>query len=95
LLQRADVSPPCVLVGHSLDGLNVRVYNGMYPHDVAAAVLVDAAHEDEPRRAPKFMLGKTPPRFLWHPIWTAAHAARFWMILKPAGHSPGRTQLKI
>ena len=82
LLQRAGVPPPYVLVGHSLGGLNVRVYNGMYPRDVAGAVLVDAAHEDEPLRAPKFMLGKTAPRFLWHPIWTAAHAARFVGLLR-------------
>ncbi|MFN2602218.1 MAG: alpha/beta fold hydrolase [Gemmatimonadaceae bacterium] len=82
LLQRAGVPPPYVLVGHSLGGLNVRVYNGMYPRDVAGAVLVDAAHEDEPRRAPKFMLGKTAPRFLWHPIWTAAHTARFVGLMR-------------
>lgn len=76
LLHRAEIPAPYVLVGHSLGGLNVRVYNGMYPNDVAGAVLVDAAHEDEPRRAPKFMLGHSAPEYLWHPIWIAAQMAR-------------------
>jgi pimeloyl-ACP methyl ester carboxylesterase len=76
LLRRAAVPPPYVLVGHSVGGLNVRVYNRLYPSDVAGAVLVDAAHEDEPRRAPAFMLGHTAPRFLWRPIWLAAQTAR-------------------
>src|ERR1700730_8264856 len=29
-------------------------------------VLVDSTHEDEPLLAPKFLLGHTAPRFLWH-----------------------------
>lgn len=76
LLQRGGVPPPYVLVGHSLGGLNARVYNGLYPGDVAGMVLVDAAHEDEPVRAPRFMLGRSAPRPLWHPIWIAAQVAR-------------------
>jgi pimeloyl-ACP methyl ester carboxylesterase len=76
LLRRAEIPGPYVLVGHSLGGLNARVYNGLYPDDVAGAVLVDAAHEDEPRRAPDFMLAPfQPPRYLWRPIWIAAQAA--------------------
>ena len=82
LLQRAGVPAPYVLVGHSLGGLNARVYNGMYPTDVAGMVLVDAAHEDEPRRAPKFMLGRTAPRYLWHPIWIAAQTARIVGLIR-------------
>jgi pimeloyl-ACP methyl ester carboxylesterase len=35
LLQRAGVSPPYVLAGHSFGGLNVRVYSRLYPDDVA------------------------------------------------------------
>ena len=76
LLHRAGVPPPYVLVGHSLGGLNARVYNGMYPDDVAGAVLVDAGHEDEPKRAPAFMLGHTAPRYLWRPIWILGQTAR-------------------
>lgn len=76
LLHRAAIPPPYILVGHSLGGLNARVYTGLYPSDVAGAVLVDAAHEDEPRRAPRSMLGWTAPRWLWRPIWVAARTAR-------------------
>ncbi|HYT68842.1 MAG TPA: alpha/beta hydrolase [Vicinamibacterales bacterium] len=76
LLRREAIPRPYVMVGHSLGGLNIRVYNAMYPAEVAGAVLVDAAHEDEPRRAPKAMLGHTAPRFLWRPIWMAAEGAR-------------------
>jgi pimeloyl-ACP methyl ester carboxylesterase len=82
LLASARVPPPYVLVGHSLGGLNARVYTSMYPADVAGLVLVDAAHEDEPRRAPKFMLGRTAPRWLWHPIWTAAQVGRVLGLIR-------------
>jgi pimeloyl-ACP methyl ester carboxylesterase len=65
LLRRAGAPPPYVLVGASFGGMNARIYNGLYPSTVAGMVLVDAGHEDEPLRAPKFYLGRTAPRFLW------------------------------
>jgi pimeloyl-ACP methyl ester carboxylesterase len=81
LLARAGVPPPYVLVGHSLGGLNARVYNGLYSHDVAGMVLVDAAHEEEPERAPKFMLGHNLPRHLWWPLHLIGRAAlRFGFV---------------
>jgi pimeloyl-ACP methyl ester carboxylesterase len=64
-----------VLVGHSIGGLHARVYNGLYPNEVAGMVLVDAAHEDEPKRAPKFMLGHSLPRPLWYPLHLLVQAA--------------------
>ena len=82
LLHRGGVLAPYVLVGHSLGGLNARVYTGLYPKDVAGLVLVDAAHEDEPKRAPKFMLGHTAPRWLWHPIWVVAQTARLLGVIR-------------
>jgi len=42
LLHAAGVTPPYVLVGHSFGGLNVRLYNGIYPQEVAGLVLVDS-----------------------------------------------------
>jgi pimeloyl-ACP methyl ester carboxylesterase len=68
LLNRAGVPSPYVLVGASVGGLNVRVYNGLFTSEVAGMVLVDSAHEDEPKRAPQFMLGHTLPRYLWYPL---------------------------
>jgi pimeloyl-ACP methyl ester carboxylesterase len=82
LLHRAGIPPPYVLVGHSLGGLNVRVYTGMFPEDVAGAVLVDSAHEDEPRRAPVFMLGHSASPWLWRPIWWMGQAARMVGLLR-------------
>jgi pimeloyl-ACP methyl ester carboxylesterase len=45
LLTAAHVGPPLVLVGHSIGGINVRIYAERYGADVAGIVLVDAAHE--------------------------------------------------
>jgi pimeloyl-ACP methyl ester carboxylesterase len=67
LLKRAGIPPPYVLAGASFGGLNSRVYNGLFPQEVAGMVLIDSAHEDEPTRAPKFYLARTLPRWLWRP----------------------------
>jgi pimeloyl-ACP methyl ester carboxylesterase len=40
-LELADLAPPYVLVGHSLGGLYVRIFAGLYPDEVAGLVLVD------------------------------------------------------
>ncbi len=77
LLKRAGVSAPYVFAGASFGGLNSRVYGGLYPIEVAGMILIDSAHEDELRRAPKFFLGRTAPRFLWHPLQMALQAAAF------------------
>jgi pimeloyl-ACP methyl ester carboxylesterase len=46
LLQNAGEKPPYVLVGHSFGAVNVRVYNGLYPSDVAGMVLADGGSEE-------------------------------------------------
>jgi pimeloyl-ACP methyl ester carboxylesterase len=82
LLKRAGVQSPYVFAGASFGGLNSRVYGGLYPDEVAGMVLIDSAHEDELRRAPKFYLGRTAPRFLWHPLQLAFEAAAFVGLLR-------------
>lgn len=46
LLSNAHVSPPYILVGHSFGGFNIRLFNQMYPTEVAGVVFVDASQED-------------------------------------------------
>ncbi len=88
LFKRAGIPPPYVLLGGSIGGLNARVFAGMYPKDTAGVVLDDAAHEDEPLRAPKFYLGHQAPRALWRPIHTLFWAASEVGLLRVTGSSP-------
>jgi pimeloyl-ACP methyl ester carboxylesterase len=46
VLRNAGIKTPCVLVGHSLGGIHVRVFAHLYPDDVAGIVLVDPTPED-------------------------------------------------
>ncbi|WP_158543551.1 alpha/beta fold hydrolase [Dyella solisilvae] len=50
LLAAAGIRPPYVLVGHSLAGMNVRVFADMYRADVAGMVIVEGSHEDQSTR---------------------------------------------
>ena len=45
LLSAARIAGPFVLVGHSIGGIDVRVYADQYGADVAGMVLVDPTHE--------------------------------------------------
>jgi pimeloyl-ACP methyl ester carboxylesterase len=45
VLDAADVSPPYLLVGHSLGALHVRAFAARYPDETAGLVLVDPSHE--------------------------------------------------
>ncbi len=47
LLTKAAIRPPYVLVGHSFGGMNVRLYAGEYPQEVAGMVLVESVHPDQ------------------------------------------------
>lgn len=51
-LQAKGIDGPFVLVGHSLGGQHMRMYQFMYPQDVVGLVLVDPAHEAESERFP-------------------------------------------
>jgi pimeloyl-ACP methyl ester carboxylesterase len=46
LLRAAHIDPPYVLVGHSMGGLNMRLYADRFLQEVAGMVLVDPSHED-------------------------------------------------
>lgn len=47
LLTKAGINPPYILVGHSLGGVNMRLYASQYPKDVVGLVLVDSSHENQ------------------------------------------------
>jgi pimeloyl-ACP methyl ester carboxylesterase len=52
LLHNAGISPPYVLVGHSMGGYNVRLYANLYRNEVAGVVLVDSSHPEQQKRFP-------------------------------------------
>jgi pimeloyl-ACP methyl ester carboxylesterase len=52
LVHAAGVSPPYILVGHSMGGFDVRLYASLYWSEVAGMVLVDASHPDQENRFP-------------------------------------------
>jgi pimeloyl-ACP methyl ester carboxylesterase len=47
LLRAAGERPPFVLVGHSLAGLNVRVFADRHRDEVVGIVIVEGSHEDQ------------------------------------------------
>lgn len=49
-LEKGNVSPPFVLVGHSLGGPYLMTYAKYYGDQVAGAVMVDASHPDQLER---------------------------------------------
>jgi pimeloyl-ACP methyl ester carboxylesterase len=51
LLVAAGVKGPYLLVGHSMGGLLVRVFNDLYPGEVAGMVLLDPCHPDQHLRS--------------------------------------------
>ena len=51
LLGNAGIDGPYVLVGHSLGGLYVRMYDDLYPNEVEGIVLVDSSHPEQSRRS--------------------------------------------
>jgi pimeloyl-ACP methyl ester carboxylesterase len=52
ILQASGISPPYVVVGHSMGGLLVRIFADLYPDEAAGMVLVDASHPDQYTRNP-------------------------------------------
>lgn len=50
LLQKSEIKPPYILVGHSFGGVNVRLYASTYPEEVKGVVLLDSCHEDQNKK---------------------------------------------
>lgn len=47
LLKARNLTPPYILVGHSLGGLYMQLFARKYPKEVVALVLVDSTHPDQ------------------------------------------------
>lgn len=64
LLSNARVDPPYVLVGHSISGLNARLYAAEYPHEVVGIVLLDPTPPDILPRLDS-VWGEARTKILW------------------------------
>lgn len=53
LLQAASVDPPYVMVGHSLGGPRMLIYDGLFPGEIAGFVFVDSTDPEWLDRLPK------------------------------------------
>ena len=71
LLHAAGVPGPFVLVGHSLGGFHVRVYNRLYPREVAGVVLVDSSYEGETDAIPTRTVIDVPAPVFHFGVWVA------------------------
>lgn len=45
LIEKLQISPPFILVGHSFGTLNMRLFASMYPDKVSSLILIDPVHE--------------------------------------------------
>jgi pimeloyl-ACP methyl ester carboxylesterase len=77
LLRAAELAPPYVLVGDGFGSLNVRVYSGLYPGEVAGVVLVDPIREGEERMG---MAGRIPFHLGYPPDLALRTASRIGLI---------------
>lgn len=75
-MANAGENPPYVVVGHSLGGIHVLVYQNLYPADVIGMVLVDSGHADQENRLPTEM-NKTQSRMYLQ--------SKFWGLAVPLG----------
>lgn len=46
LLNRAGITPPYIMVGHSFGGIYVRLFARKYPDEVAGFIFVESSHPD-------------------------------------------------
>ncbi|MEY3320961.1 MAG: hypothetical protein RLZZ417_544 [Bacteroidota bacterium] len=50
ILKKLNVPPPYILVGHSLGGVYIRGFSGIYPEEIAGLVFVDPADFTETKK---------------------------------------------
>jgi pimeloyl-ACP methyl ester carboxylesterase len=91
LLAEERVPSPRILVGHSFGGMMMRLYAGLYPHECAGLVMVDALAPEE-----WFPLDIRRTATLQHAV-KMAKRAEWWaekgllrLLLKNSGRRTGR-----
>ena len=91
VLTAAHIAPPYVLVGHSLGGYHVRVFNARYPAEVEGLVLVDPSNEDVGKRIPDMPRGGGPnlPRVIVHTVDFVVRNTGLWRwFMRDQGRKP-------
>jgi pimeloyl-ACP methyl ester carboxylesterase len=83
LLAAAEIPPPYVMVGHSLGGALVRMYDDRFPGEVTGFVFVDSPQPDQQERLPPGAVGGEPPPTWVLSVFTATGLVR----LMPATQS--------
>lgn len=87
LLRVAGLAPPYLLTGDGFGSLNVRLYQAMYPSEVAGTVLVDPIVEEEERMG---MAGRVPFHLGYPPDLILRAAGRLGLFRLLAPHRPER-----
>src|SRR5947199_8145277 len=96
LLAHAQVSGPYILVGHSLGGLNMRLYAYRYPHEVAGMVLLDATSEHQFAQFGKYPPYFPPQSFLFHSVeHRIRQFGKYPPFFPPQAVSAGEQQLML
>jgi pimeloyl-ACP methyl ester carboxylesterase len=94
ILAATSEPPPYVLVGHSLGGLLVRVFDQQHPGEVAGFVFVDPSHPEQNQRFPlefrrliehhrfefarRWLMGVAAPFRIFAPESPTARTAYWW-----------------
>ena len=89
LLKNAGERSPFVLVGHSFGGYTVRLYNSVFPDQVAGIVLVDSTQEDQYGLLPSAwkqidaqQLSRYKSQATWAPVFIELGVARVLLQLR-------------
>lgn len=91
VLVAGNVRPPYVLVGHSIGGFHVRLFNARFPGEVAGLVLVDPSNEDVATRIPDMPRARPPqlPAALVHTVDAITRQTGLWRwFMRAPGPKP-------